>query len=187
LTLLTIDDIIIDAVRGGTMRIDISPVLKYDGEQIDFDTQLTLTEFEGAYGEKPLSEPVRVCGLVESLHGAVRVTMEVSGRLHFLCDRCTKPYELPFRYPLNAMVTTDPAAEETEELILAKDNRIDLAEQAAILIGLHMPFKHLCKEDCKGLCPICGTDLNEGDCGCKPDIRDPRWDALRELFDNHES
>jgi uncharacterized protein len=169
------------------MRIDISPVLKYDGEQIDFDTQLDLSELEGAYGEKPLPEQVHACGQVANLHGAVRITMEVKGVLHFLCDRCTKPYELEFCYPLDAMVTTDPAAEETDELIYAKDSRIDLKEQAAILIGLHMPFKHLCKEDCKGLCPICGCDLNEGDCGCEPDRRDPRWDALRELFNNHES
>lgn len=169
------------------MRIDISPVLKYDGEQIEFDTQLDLTELQGAYGEKPLREPVRVCGRVENLHGSVRITMEVSGRLHFLCDRCTKPYELPFRYPLDAMVTTDPAAEETEELIFAEGSRIDLALQASILIGLHMPFKHLCKEDCKGLCPICGADRNEVECDCKPDRHDPRWDALRELFDNQES
>ena len=169
------------------MKIDISPVLKYNGEQIDFDTQLDLSELEGAYGEKPLPEPVHACGQVANLHGAVRITMEVTGVLHFLCDRCTRPYEFEFCYPLDAMVTTDPAAEETDELIYAKDSRIDLTEQAGILIGLHMPFKHLCKEDCKGLCPICGADRNEVDCGCKPDRRDPRWDALRELFDNHES
>ncbi|HWQ50464.1 MAG TPA: DUF177 domain-containing protein [Terriglobales bacterium] len=169
------------------MRIDISPVLKNDGEQIDFDTQLDLSELEGAYGEKPLREPVHVCGRVSGLYGAVRIAMEASGKLHFLCDRCTKPYELDFCYPLDAMVTTDPAAEETDELIYAKDSRVDLSAQTAALIGLHMPFKHLCKEDCKGLCPICGTDKNEGECGCEPDRSDPRWDALRELFDKHES
>ena len=127
-----------------------------------------------------------MCGRVAGLHNAVRITMEVTGKLHFLCDRCTKEYELDFRYPLDAMVTTDPAAEETDELILATDRHIDLAEQAAIVIGLFMPFKHLCKEDCKGLCPICGADRNEGDCGCTPDRHDPRWDSLRDLFNNHE-
>ena len=168
------------------MRIDITAVLKNDGEIIDFDTMLDLSEFKGVYGESPLPEPVRVCGNVAELYGTPRITMEVSGTLYFLCDRCTKPYELHFCYPLDAMVTTDPDVDETESLIFAQSNHIDLAEQAATVIHLAMPFKHLCHEDCKGLCPICGADRNETNCSCEPDRRDPRWDALRNFFDDNK-
>ena len=47
---------------------------------------------------------------------------------------------------------------------------------------LELPSKMLCQEDCRGLCPICGKDLNEGPCGCEHDTTDPRWDALKSLF-----
>ena len=47
---------------------------------------------------------------------------------------------------------------------------------------LAMDSKHVCSEDCKGLCATCGADLNEGPCGCKPEI-DPRFAALAQLLD----
>ena len=49
----------------------------------------------------------------------------------------------------------------------------------ALLVAL--PLKPLCREDCAGLCPQCGANLNEGPCGCEPDTEDDRWAALREL------
>ena len=48
---------------------------------------------------------------------------------------------------------------------------------------LSLPFKNLCREDCRGLCPICGKNLNEGLCGCRPQTADPRLEILRQLID----
>ena len=47
-------------------------------------------------------------------------------------------------------------------------------------------MKVLCREDCKGLCPVCGKDLNDGDCGCDRTERDPRFESLRALFNDDE-
>ena len=50
-------------------------------------------------------------------------------------------------------------------------------------ISLNWPVKILCREDCKGLCPVCGRNLNEGDCGCDTFVPDPRMAALKDIFE----
>ena len=46
---------------------------------------------------------------------------------------------------------------------------------------LALPLKVICREDCKGLCPHCGANLNDGQCSCADDVDDPRWTALKDL------
>jgi len=60
-------------------------------------------------------------------------------------------------------------------------NELDLTEIAREQILLNLPEQELCKEDCRGICPTCGKDLNEGECRCGEDDVDPRWAALKDL------
>jgi uncharacterized protein len=65
--------------------------------------------------------------------------------------------------------------------VIAPDTvHIDLAEDVRQMISISVPLKLLCKEDCKGLCPKCGTNLNLGQCACKNDDVDARWEGLRD-------
>ena len=59
---------------------------------------------------------------------------------------------------------------------------IDISKFVREALLLSIPQKPVCKEDCKGLCPVCGTNLNEGKCGCARTGNDPRWSALSGLF-----
>ena len=61
--------------------------------------------------------------------------------------------------------------------------RVDVADVAETCMILDMDRKFLCRPDCKGLCPVCGKDLNDGPCGCKNEI-DPRMAALGQLLDD---
>ena len=60
-------------------------------------------------------------------------------------------------------------------------NILDLGEAIRQYSVMATPAKPLCKEDCAGLCPTCGANLNNGTCGCPPQPVDHRWDALRKL------
>jgi hypothetical protein len=62
-----------------------------------------------------------------------------------------------------------------------KGDELDLSQLAREQILLNLPEQVLCREDCKGICPTCGKDLNEGDCKCGEDEIDPRWAALKDL------
>ena len=120
--------------------------------------------------------------------GQVLVTGTAEAPLLRECRRCLEPVHLTLR-PEVAMVWTEPA-EPGEELdddgegvrvLEPGAGEIDLGEAIREELILSAPSYVLCREDCKGLCPRCGADLNEGPCGCVDDDRDPRWDALRAL------
>ena len=68
------------------------------------------------------------------------------------------------------------------DLRVIEGDELDLDELIYSDIILLTPTKFLCKEDCKGLCPTCGKNLNEGDCACAKQQTDPRLEALRQLL-----
>ncbi len=63
-------------------------------------------------------------------------------------------------------------------------DRLDLEPLARDAVLLELPLAPLCDEDCRGLCPMCGIDRNQGDCRCRPEVSDPRWAALDALSDS---
>ncbi len=116
----------------------------------------------------------------------LRAEIQTSGQ--FECDRCLDEFQLP----LNAALTVvylydkDEAAKYAEEdiQILTPDTvYIDPTEDVRQVIILSVPLKLLCREECKGLCPRCGANLNHATCTCVQDSSDPRWNSLRGLID----
>ena len=75
--------------------------------------------------------------------------------------------------------------EENDEIILLENGAFDLGDLARTVFLLDLDTKILCSPDCKGLCPRCGADLNQGPCGCKKDA-DPRWAALAKLLEQKD-
>ncbi len=115
---------------------------------------------------------------------SLRATVSVGGK--FICDRCTTEYQASltpsyrmfYVWDENEVGQVDPA----EVHILPQGESIlDLADDVRQTILLAVPLKLLCREDCKGLCPYCGIDLNVATCTCALGTEDSRWDALRQL------
>jgi len=118
------------------------------------------------------------------LVGRVRTTLELS------CGRCLEPFPWPvdasfdLRYQPRALNTGEGEREiEEDDLTTAfyENETIDLAELMREQFYLTLPMKPLCADDCRGLCPICGTNLNTGACHCTPRWEDPRFAALKAL------
>jgi uncharacterized protein len=84
------------------------------------------------------------------------------------------------------MATDDERAlaEEDLETSYYRDDQIDLDELLREQFYLALPMKPLCLEECRGLCPQCGTNLNAGACACDTAWRDPRLEALRDIKNN---
>ena len=104
----------------------------------------------------------------------------------FECDRCvgqfdrtlTSSYQMYYVWNGAETSSLDP----TEVQVISPGlNIINIAEDVRQTILLSVPLKVLCREECKGLCPHCGKNLNEGACGCRETGADPRWDKLRSL------
>lgn len=135
-----------------------------------------------------LSGPVDV-DLVARLTptGQVLVTGRLTAPLVYECRRCLDRVEQTLNQDV-ALVWApseqllDDAEPQGDMRVLPEGaGEIELGEAIREELILGAPLYVVCKEDCRGLCPRCGADLNEGPCGCAADERDPRWDALRAL------
>jgi len=115
-----------------------------------------------------------------------RGTVRTSVKLE--CSRCLTEYNQGLSSDVDFVVDLAgslQAAESEEEGYFVADPsssffEIDDLVREAIILSL--PLKPLCSEDCKGLCPICGADLNRSRCGCVKEETDPRWDRLKGLL-----
>ena len=137
-----------------------------------------------------LTEPATVTGKVRLSGNEVFVNGHVETRAQVECDRCLKSVELPvhsdfaLEYITGDEYESSVAAELTEaemSVSVFDGNAIDVDEIVKEQIVLAVPTRMLCREDCKGLCPECGTDLNSGECKCVKNDIDPRWAALKNL------
>jgi len=118
------------------------------------------------------------------LHGTLR------GAFNLTCSRCLKELARPFEIEVSATYV-QPSAEGLEVRTKGDDaeeppllffgDEIDLVSGIREDLLLNVPLKPLCHDDCRGLCPQCGTDLNEGECGCNRTTIDQRLSVLREI------
>ncbi|RCX21364.1 uncharacterized protein DFP94_102111 [Fontibacillus phaseoli] len=119
--------------------------------------------------------------------GVVKVTGTLTGELDMTCSRCLKPlsHKVDIKFEESFKQSDHPEAEsqdEDEEIQVVAEDKVDLTPYIEESFLLNLPFAALCKEDCKGLCPNCGTDRNERDCGCNTERIDPRLASLSDFF-----
>ena len=106
--------------------------------------------------------------------------------LHCVCDRCMEEFDEPKTVRYECVLAEERQDEEDDEIVLLENDEVDLAELARDAFILDMDTKTLCSEDCKGLCPGCGVNLNHEACRCKKQV-DPRLAALAKLLDSRRS
>ena len=164
------------------MVIDVRPILHTTGKRLDFrfDLDLSDLEFDGRY---PVSRPVLVEGEVRNTADLLELALTVRTTLDAVCDRCGKEFLLEKEAEYRCMLAEELQNEESDEIVLLEDGKTDAGELARTAFILGMDSKTLCSEDCKGLCPRCGADLNLGPCSCKREP-DPRLAALASLLEN---
>ncbi len=107
----------------------------------------------------------------------------VKTRLRLSCDRCLEAFTLGIDEDFDVIYSIDELAVKDEHLrpLSPYDDKIDLRPYIRETLVLTIPVKQLCSPRCKGLCPVCGTNLNRETCSCKNEVHDPRWDTLKEL------
>ena len=136
--------------------------------------------------EFPPSDPVRVSGRLQPV-GEGRFFWEATLRTRLVgeCRRCLTPVAADVVVKVTALFSQEAGvADDPETYEVAPDaTAVDLTPAVREELFLSIPRYLECREDCRGLCPRCGKDLNAGPCGCAPDAVDPRWQALAALKD----
>ncbi len=122
--------------------------------------------------------------LTNKVRGEVLLQGEISLVCEIPCGRCLKPVrtslELKLEEDLKESIIGTPEAED--EMAFVKGYELDTDALVANEILINWPMKVLCREDCRGICTVCGKDLNEGDCGCDTFVPDPRMAVIKDIF-----
>ncbi|MBO5248734.1 MAG: DUF177 domain-containing protein [Clostridia bacterium] len=137
--------------------LDINDFSRSDGERLPFDTQVDLSATEPSFRE------VRIVGALRNVVGVMTFRATVSGTCVAPCDRCLEDAVLSLESELKTVLTLESSDDDS---VTVENGRIDLEKTAYDALVLALPTKILCREDCQGLCPSCGKNLNDGDCGC---------------------
>lgn len=164
------------------MLIDVRPILRTPGKALDFRFELDLSDVEFA-GRYPISRPVSVRGEIRNTADVLWLELTASSVLDAVCDRCGKAFSQEKEVPFRCMLAEELQNEDNDEIVLLEEGKVDAGDLARTAFILEMDTKTLCSEDCKGLCPRCGADLNLGPCSCKKEV-DPRLAALAKLLEN---
>ncbi len=119
----------------------------------------------------------------ESVIEGILVTGRVAGRASSQCARCLTEVRLDVELEVCELFLapgTEPV-DGADDAYVVDGTTIDLEPMLRDALTLSLPLNPLCRTDCKGLCPFCGSDLNRASCGCVVEEKDPRWSALDEL------
>ena len=173
------------------MLIDLSNVLSEPHRSVDETVPCELKVFRNGLGEYPVTDSsdvhVKVNYMEEGklqIEGTCKLTVEIP------CDRCLEPVATAFDLNISRLTKGNVAdGDEVESEDLDEANYIDgytldvdQLVSSEILIG--WPTKILCSEDCKGICNVCGQNLNQGTCNCEDTSLDPRMSVIRDVFKN---
>jgi len=160
------------------LRVNAAELLRRPGTEKLIDLHVTVADL-GIDDERfRPTDAVHVRLRLESLTDGIMVAGEVVSTWHTTCRRCAMPAEGELRCEVDERyqeTVTDPDAFPLEGA------QRDLEPMAREVVVLDAPIAALCRVDCAGLCPECGTDLNTGSCSCNPTSSDPRWSALDQL------
>ncbi len=168
------------------MLIDISDIISSGNTERALEVPVGLTSFESRLGKFPIirKSPVEL-QIVNRENKSLLIHGEADLDVGIPCSRCLKEVVTGLRIPIDKELTIEAsgvAGEEPEDTVYLEGSGLDTDRLVYGEILMNWPMKVLCREDCKGICRVCGADLNEGDCGCQRTVPDPRMASIQDIF-----
>lgn len=164
------------------LRVDLGE-LRVGPVEIDGQLAADDSALAGAVPGLTILAPVQAKGRLSTAgEGRFYWRAKLSTAVRADCRRCLAPVDVPVEASLAIVFGYEGETVEGDGcyLIPARAKALDLTQAVREELILVLPHFVECRPDCRGLCPRCGADLNDGPCGCAP-AGDPRWDALRAL------
>ena len=153
------------------MILDLSDLMEV-GSKREYEKELDIDHIDFRHKEIEIEGPLKVNLDVLKAEDSFVLTGQIEGTLILECSRCLKE----FPYPIEVEISDELFIEDIEDL-----HNVNVFPILVSDIILEIPIKPLHDEDCKGLCSVCGQDLNEGECDCEEEIVDPRLAKLKDF------
>ncbi len=166
------------------MWLDLRKIIETPGAALGFAVTLDPEHLRiGAI--EGFKVPPEARGEVVNTAGLLNLRGELTAEMTCVCDRCGTAFDRKKVLALDVPLAADVSDEASPDVFPIEGDGIDVSEIAETCFILNTETKCLCREDCKGLCPQCGKNLNDGPCGCtKPG--DPRLAVLGRLLETPE-
>ena len=168
------------------MVIDISDMISCENKEVTKEVQIELKSFVSRLGEFPITKAAPIeLKIANRENKQLLIQGDVDLTVSIPCSRCLKEVPTDIHFSIDKEMKLENSVINDEEM-----------EDADYLIGLHLdidklvygeilvnwPMKVLCKEDCEGICKVCGMNLNKGNCDCQRTELDPRMAAIQDVF-----
>ena len=130
------------------------------------------------------------------LNARLRVEGAVRAAVTLTCSRCLEEFTTVVQAPLDEIylqtfdvssglpLPPEAGEDDADNFTIDRNHIVDLTEAVRQVLLVNLPFQPVCRAGCRGLCPQCGRNLNEGACDCRPQPADPRLAALANLLDD---
>jgi uncharacterized protein len=160
------------------LPVSVADLLRRPGHQRPLALGAVVEGLELSTSAVPSGAELDLDLVLEAVGDTVVVTGKITAPWAGECRRCLRPVEGTVTAPVRELFERNPTEGETYRL--AADH-IDLEPMVRETVLLELPLAPVCRQDCAGLCTVCGGDLNQVACDCVDEVRDPRWAALDEL------
>ena len=171
------------------MVIDISNLQMQPDQSRKYEISSVLESIPYAGDQLVFDSPLIVNVVVSSAGSVIVVEGEVKADVILACARCLSPFKFHIETEVKGEFHHEKNTASAESFINSEDDiyffsgdNIDLSDMIAESIVLSLPMKGICSESCKGLCPICGVNLNDKQCSCQENKIDPRLEVLKKFF-----
>ena len=167
------------------VKIDLRQI-KPEGTEISFseisqDLELVAEGFE-------FPEPIEVNLTASKSGDEIIIQGRTATLVEMECSRCLDIFEetmnTRLQFVIQLLDINEPQFSNDDDFVILSKTagEYDISNRVRESILLELPLKPLCSDSCRGLCPLCGVNLNETECECTPDKTDERWDSLKQLF-----
>ena len=163
------------------MVLDVSQLIQNDGAVKELDLSISLDNmfFNGL--DIVFTTPFKLKGMVKNIAGTLYLELNADVSFETQCARCLDTVSENLSFEIYEVFSKTPVENDDEVTVLESGNidLDDVLEQA--FVGV-LPISYLCSDDCKGLCPDCGCNLNHETCSCDIDNTDPRLAVLKNFL-----
>ena len=168
------------------MILDITDVLSCENKEVTEKVQIELDSFKSRLGKFPITEKAPIELRIANCDGK---KLLIQGEVDFVatipCSRCLEDVQTKVHFEIDREIPIGDSEVDEEEMddtdyLIGFDLDIDKLIYREILVN--WPMKVLCNDDCRGICKVCGMNLNKGDCDCQRTELDPRMAAIQDVF-----
>ena len=163
------------------MVLDVSQLIQNDGAVKELDLSISLNNmfFNGL--DIVFTTPFKLKGMVKNIAGTLYLELNADVSFETQCARCLDTVSENLSFEIYEVFSKTPVENDDEVTVLESGN-IDLDDVLEKAFVGVLPISYLCSDDCKGLCPDCGCNLNHETCSCDIDNTDPRLAVLKNFF-----